>query len=57
MIKTETLNEINNIKNYIISKNNEGIDVINTSCESAFTMIELKQSHGVYDLLFNGNLG
>ena len=57
MIKDETLREINNLKDYIISRNNEGIDVINTYCESAFTMIELKQSHGVYDLLFNGNLG
>ena len=45
------------IKNYIKEKNEKGIDVIIFSYDSAIPMIELKQSHGVYDLLFNGNLG
>lgn len=45
------------IKKYIKEKNKEGIDVIIFSYDSAIPMIELNQNHGVYDLLFNGNLG
>lgn len=57
MINNKTIEKTDTLKEYIVSKNNEGIDVIITSCDSAFPMIELNQSHGVYDLLFNGNLG
>ena len=45
------------MEDYIKEKNSRGIDVIIISYDSAFPMIELKQNHGVYDLLFNGNLG
>lgn len=45
------------LEKYIISQNEKGIDVIIASSEAAYSMIELKQSHGEYDLLFNGNMG
>lgn len=45
------------LKNYIQTQNNKGINVLICSHDAVFPMIELKQSHGMYDLLFNGNLG
>ena len=45
------------LKNYIYKQNQKGITVLICSHDAAFPMIELKQSHGMYDLLFNGNLG
>lgn len=53
----ENTDSIENIKNYIIEKNSEGIDVIVCSYEAAMVMIDLNQSHGAYDLPFNGNFG
>ena len=53
----ENTDSIENIKNYIIEKNSKGIDVIVCSYEAAMVMIDLNQSHGAYDLPFNGNLG
>lgn len=53
----EDIEKFGNIKNYIIEKNSEGIDVIVFSYEAAMVMIDLNQSHGAYDLPFNGNLG
>jgi hypothetical protein len=57
MISDEYIEKTNTLKDYILNKNSEGIDVIIVSYDAGFPMIELKQSHGVYDLLFNGNLG
>lgn len=56
-IDKEYVYKINKMENYILEKNKNGIDVIILAHDSAFTMISLKQSHGVYDLVFNGNLG
>lgn len=57
MINNETIATNKNLENYIIEQNNKNIDVIIVAFDSAFPMIELKQSHGAYDLVFNGNLG
>jgi len=57
LLSNEEIEKKSVIKKYIKEKNAEGIDVIIFSYDSAISMIELKQSHGVYDLLFNGNLG
>ena len=57
LVNNEEIEKKSVIKRYIKEKNEEGIDVIIFSHDSAIHMIELKQSHGVYDLLFNGNLG
>ena len=56
-IVKENIEKLDVLKNYIQEKNSKGIDVIIISYDSAFPMVELKQNHGVYDLLFNGNLG
>lgn len=56
-IAKENIEKLDVLKNYIQEKNSKGIDVIIISYDSAFPMVELKQNHGVYDLLFNGNLG
>lgn len=56
-IYKEDIEKFGNIKNYIIEKNSEGIDVIICSYEAARVMIDLEQSHGAYDLPFNGNFG
>lgn len=53
----EILNQIETLKNYIEYRNENGIDVIICSYDSAFVMIPLKQNHGPYDLIFYGNLG
>lgn len=45
------------IEKYILEQNSKGIDVMILSYDAAFPMIDLKQNHGVYDLLFNGNMG
>ena len=57
MMNDERISSNEILKNYIIEQNNKNIDVIIVAFDSAFPMIELKQSHGVYDLVFNGNLG
>jgi len=51
------IDKIDILENYVSYKNNNGIDVIICSSDSAFVMIPLKQSHGPYDLIFYGNLG
>lgn len=56
-VYNETLEKSEEIESYIKNKNKKGIDVIILSYDAAFPMINLKQSHGAYDLLFNGNLG
>lgn len=56
-VYNEIIEKSNEIENYIIEKNNNGIDVIILSHDAAYPMINLKQSHGFYDLLFYGNLG
>ena len=45
------------VEQYILEQNSNGIDVMILSYDAAFPMINLKQNHGVYDLLFNGNMG
>lgn len=57
MMNDERISSNEILKNYIIEQNNKNIDVIIVAFDSAFPMIELRQSHGVYDLVFNGNLG
>lgn len=54
---TETYQKTKDLKKYIQMQNEKGITVLICSHDAAFPMIELKQSHGMYDLLFNGNLG
>lgn len=54
---TKIIEETKDVKQYIIQKNSEGIDVIICSSDAACVMIDLNQSHGAYDLPFNGNLG
>lgn len=49
--------KISILTDYITQRNNDGVDVIILSYDAALPMIELKQSHGMYDLFFNGNLG
>lgn len=56
-IEKENIEKMEALEKYIQEKNDNNIDVIIVSYDSAFPMIELKQSHGAYDLLFNGNLG
>ncbi len=56
-IEKKNIEKLNILENYIKEKNSNNIDVIIFSYDSAFPMVELKQSHGAYDLLFNGNLG
>lgn len=56
-IGKDDIEKMQTLENYIKEKNANNIDVIIFSYESAFPMVELKQSHGAYDLLFNGNLG
>ena len=56
-IEKEYIKKMHTMEDYIKEKNSRGIDVIIISYDSAFPMIELKQNHEVYDLLFNGNLG
>ena len=45
------------MEHYIKNRNEDGVDVMILSYDAAVPMINLKQSHGAYDLLFNGNLG
>lgn len=45
------------IEEYIKEQNENGIDVMILASDAAYPMINLEQSHGVYDLLFNGNMG
>ena len=47
----------NELGKYIQEENKKGNDVIIVSYESAIVMVELNQSHGLYDLLFKGNIG
>ena len=47
----------NELQNYILEQNEKGKEVVILSGEAAYTMVELKQNHGEYDLLFNGNMG
>lgn len=56
-VKDTTINKSNEVENYILNQNKNGIDVIICSYDAAYIMIDLNQNHGVYDLLFNGNLG
>lgn len=56
-IPNEYVEKISTIKTYILEKNKNNIDVIILSHDSCLTMVELRQNHGFYDLLFNGNLG
>lgn len=57
LLPKDYIKKINTLENYITHKNNNGIDVIICSSDSAFVMVSLKQSHGPYDLIFYGNLG
>lgn len=54
---TDTMIKTNDLKQYINEQEKNGITVLICSHDAAFPMIELKKSNGVYDLLFNGNLG
>lgn len=56
-IKEETIEKINIVSEYIKEKNSSGTDVIIVASDSAYTMINLNQSHRAFDLVFNGNLG
>lgn len=54
---TEILDRSNELQKYILEQNKKGKEVIILTAEAAYSMIELEQNHGEYDLLFNGNLG
>ena len=54
---TDTMIKTNDLKEYILEQEKQGITVLICSHDAAFPMIELKKSNGMYDLLFNGNLG
>lgn len=56
-VPKDSLDKIEILTNYIEYQNSKGIDVIICSYDSALAMIQLKQSHGAYDLIFYGNLG
>lgn len=56
-IYNTVLEKNDEIERYILEQNENGIDVIILSYDAAFPMIDLKQNHGAYDLLFNGNMG
>lgn len=56
-IHNSVLKKTDEIESYILKQNEKGIDVIILSYDAAFPMINLKQNHGAYDLLFNGNMG
>lgn len=54
---TDTMIKTNDLKEYILEQEKQEITVLICSHDAAFPMIELKKSNGMYDLLFNGNLG
>lgn len=54
---TDAMIKTNDLKEYILEQEKQGITVLICSHDAAFPMIELKKSNGMYDLLFNGNLG
>ena len=54
---TDTMIKTNDLKEYILEQEKQGITVLICSHDAAFPMIEFKKSNGMYDLLFNGNLG
>lgn len=56
-VSTDLIQKSNEMENYIKRRNEEGIDVIICSYDSAYITINLNQNHGVYDLLLSGNLG
>lgn len=56
-VYNETLEKSRKMEHYIKNRNEDGVDVMILSYDAAVPMINLKQSHGAYDLLFNGNLG
>lgn len=56
-INTNVIEHSLELEKYITERNKENVDVMILSYEAAYTMINLNQSHGVYDLLFYGNLG
>ena len=56
-ISTENIEKINNMTQYIKSKNSEGIQVLVLSYEASMYMIPLSINNGEFDLLFRGNLG
>ena len=57
MVENKQIQITKTMEKYITEQNNKNIDVIIVAFDSAFPMTELGQSHGVYDLVFNGNLG
>lgn len=57
LITNEYIEKNEILKSYITEKNNNGINVLILSFDSGYTVADLKQNNGVYDLLFNGNLG
>lgn len=54
---TERITKTNELVTYISNQKQKGIEVYICSHDAGFPVIELNESHGVYDLLFNGNLG
>lgn len=57
LIKNEYVEKNEILKSYILEKQQAGIDVLVLSYDSGYVIADLKQNNGVYDLLFNGNLG
>ncbi len=56
-VSTVILERTTEFQNYILEQNKKGKEVIILSGEAIYTMVELNQNHGEYDLMFNGNLG
>ncbi len=54
---TDYIEKSNTIKEYIVSQNKNGIDVIIISDDACLPITELNQNHLMYDLLYEGNLG
>ena len=54
---TEYIEKSDTIKQYILSQNETGIDVIIVSDDSSLPIVELNQNHLIYDLMYEGNLG
>ncbi len=56
-VENHIVDKSREFQKYILEQNEKGIEVVILTAESAYTMTELKQNHGEYDLLFNGNMG
>ena len=57
LITNEYIEKNDILKSYILEKKNLGTEVLILSYDSGYVVADLKQNNGVYDLLFNGNLG